>query len=118
MHAALRHYISAACTTRFVSPDELHQRGNPGFEGHPLPLYAVLCKRQILPRSHLLTCSLSVGLLCDLLWRMSDSHAEDSKDVLEKVKADGTFDEMRLRVTETVKKSVGCPATVCWPVLL
>ena len=38
---------------------------------------------------------------------MSDGLADDSKDVLEKVKADGTFDEMRLRVTEAVKKSVG-----------
>lgn len=43
---------------------------------------------------------------------MADSHAEDSKDVLEKVKADGTFDEMRLRITEAVKKSVQCPQFV------
>lgn len=54
------------------------------------------------------TSDLSESLQCrQRVYRMSDNLADDSKDVLEKVKADGTFDEMRLRVTEAVKKSVG-----------
>ena len=43
---------------------------------------------------------------------MSDSPADDSKDVLDKVKADGTFDQMRQRVTEAVKKSVSMQPTL------
>ncbi|KAL3144501.1 hypothetical protein ABBQ32_004238 [Trebouxia sp. C0010 RCD-2024] len=31
--------------------------------------------------------------------------AEDSKDVLDKIKAEGTFDQMRVQVTETVKRT-------------
>ena len=34
------------------------------------------------------------------------SIADDSKDVLDKIKAEGTFDEMRVRVTEAVKRTV------------
>lgn len=37
---------------------------------------------------------------------MSGSVADDSKDVLEKIKAEGTFDQMRVQVTEAVKKTV------------
>ena len=38
---------------------------------------------------------------------MSGSVAEDSRDVLEKIKAEGNFDAMRVQVTEAVKKTVG-----------
>lgn len=43
---------------------------------------------------------------------MSDSLADDSRDVLDKVKADGTFDQMRLRATEAIKKSVSIPGSL------
>lgn len=36
---------------------------------------------------------------------MSGTVAQDSKDVLDKIKAEGTFDEMRVQVTEAVKKT-------------
>ena len=42
----------------------------------------------------------------DLLLDMSDNLALDSKDVLDKIKADGTFDQMRMQVTEAVKQTV------------
>jgi len=38
---------------------------------------------------------------------MPDTLADDSKDVLDKIKADGTFDQMRVQVTEAVKRTVG-----------
>lgn len=41
----------------------------------------------------------------DLLLDMSDNLASDSKDVLDKIKADGTFDKMRVQVTEAVKQT-------------
>lgn len=37
---------------------------------------------------------------------MSGTVADDSKDVLDKIKAEGTFDQMRVQVTEAVKKTV------------
>ena len=37
---------------------------------------------------------------------MPDTLADDSKDVLDKIKAEGTFDQMRIQVTEAVKKTV------------
>lgn len=37
---------------------------------------------------------------------MSGTVAEDSKDVLDKIKAEGTFDQMRVQVTEAVKQTV------------
>lgn len=36
---------------------------------------------------------------------MSGTVAEDSKDVLDKIKAEGTFDQMRVQVTEAVKQT-------------
>lgn len=39
---------------------------------------------------------------------MSGTVAEDSKDVLDKIKAEGTFDQMRVQVTEAVKRTVRC----------
>lgn len=36
---------------------------------------------------------------------MPDTLADDSKDVLDKIKAEGTFDQMRIQVTEAVKKT-------------
>lgn len=39
---------------------------------------------------------------------MSGTVADDSKDVLDKIKAEGTFDQMRVQVTEAVKKTVCC----------
>ncbi|DBA72418.1 TPA: hypothetical protein ACH3X2_010451 [Trebouxia sp. C0005] len=36
---------------------------------------------------------------------MPDTLADDSKDVLDKIKAEGTFDQMRVQVTEAVKKT-------------
>ena len=38
---------------------------------------------------------------------MPDTLADDSKDVLDKTKAEGTFDQMRVQVTEAVKRTVG-----------
>ena len=39
---------------------------------------------------------------------MSGTVAKDSKDVLDKIKAEGTFDQIRVQVTEAVKKTVRC----------
>ena len=38
---------------------------------------------------------------------MPDTLADDSKDVLDNIKAEGTFDQMRVQVTEAVKRTVG-----------
>ncbi len=45
-------------------------------------------------------------LCCELTIQMPDTLADDSKDVLDKIKAEGTFDQMRVQVTEAVKRTV------------
>lgn len=47
------------------------------------------------------------SLCCELTSHMPDTLADDSKDVLDKIKAEGTFDQMRVQVTEAVKRTVG-----------
>ena len=51
---------------------------------------------------------------------MSGTVADDSKDVLDKIKAEGTFDQMRVQVTEAVKKTVPNKHRLlrCWLLLL
>ncbi len=44
---------------------------------------------------------------------MPDTLADDSKDVLDKIKAEGTFDEMRVQVTEAVKRTVRVCMCIC-----
>ena len=44
---------------------------------------------------------------------MSGTLADDSKDVLDRIKADGTFDDMRVQVTEAVKRTVSRRANLC-----
>lgn len=44
---------------------------------------------------------------------MSGTVADDSKDVLDKIKAEGTFDQMRVQVTEAVKKTVPYKRSFC-----